>query len=79
MCSLLVPYGSRTHTQVRRGFKGGDLIYRSILLVPRGGVLALRNQVHEEVQEGAPALPSVLQLLLAQGTLLTTETVGGSG
>lgn len=37
----------------------------SILLVPRGGVLALGNQVHEEVQEGASGLPSVLQLLLA--------------
>lgn len=71
MCSLLVPCGSKTHTRVRRGFEGGDLIYRSILLVPRGGVLALWNQVHEEVQEGAYGLPSVLPLLLAQGTLLT--------
>lgn len=49
-----------THTQVRRGFEGGDLIYRSILLVPRGGVLACGESVACEVSEGAPGLPSVL-------------------
>lgn len=36
MCSLLVPCGSRTHTGVRRGFEGGDLIYRFHLASPEG-------------------------------------------
>lgn len=60
-----------THTQVRRGFQGRDLVFRSIFLVPRVWRIALGNQLHEELHERAPSLASVLWLLLALGTLLT--------
>lgn len=60
MCSLFAPCGSMG-TKLRSSEASGlESLPTQIHLVPEGGVIAPGNQLHREVQEGAPSSPSVL-------------------
>lgn len=60
MCSLFAPCGSMGTKLRSSEASGQESLPTQIHLVLEGGVIAPGNQLHREVQEGAPSSPSVL-------------------